>query len=116
MPARFPAYRQNGSRVEETRYRTYVCEEYDTAITLYLEAYELLNAIYRKTGECGEELGSVALCLSETFADTGKARKARKYYDIALKFGAIEEDERRITTMTKTASVKKAMRQTKLER
>lgn len=71
----------------------YVCEEYDTAITLYLEAYELLNAIYRKTGECGEELGSVALCLSETFADTGKARKARKYYDIALKFGAIEEDE-----------------------
>ena len=71
----------------------YVCEEYDTAITLYLEAYELLNAIYRKTGECGEELGSVALCLSETFADTGKARKARKYYDIALKFGAIEEDD-----------------------
>lgn len=71
----------------------YVCEEYDTAITLYLEAYELLNAIYRKTGECGEELGSIALCLSETFADTGKARKARKYYDIALKFGAIEEDE-----------------------
>ena len=71
----------------------YVCEEYDTAITLYLEAYELLNAIYRKTGECGEELGSVALCLSEAFADTGKARKARKYYDIALKFGAIEEDE-----------------------
>lgn len=71
----------------------YVCEEYDTAITLYLEAYELLNAIYRKTGECGEELGSIALCLSETFADTGKARKARKYYDIALKFGAIEEDD-----------------------
>lgn len=71
----------------------YVCEEYDTAITLYLEAYELLNAIYRKTGECDEELGSVALCLSEAFADTGKARKARKYYDIALKFGAIEEDE-----------------------
>ena len=71
----------------------YVCEEYDTAITLYLEAYELLNAIYRKTGECDEELGSVALCLSEAFADTGKARRARKYYDIALKFGAIEEDE-----------------------
>ena len=71
----------------------YVCEEYDTATTLYLEAYELLNTIYRKTGECGEELGSVALCLSEAFADTGKSRKARKYYDIALKFGAIEEDD-----------------------
>ena len=93
MPARFPCISTMAVVLKKLGIVLYVCEEYDTAITLYLEAYELLNAIYRKTGECGEELGSVALCLSETFADTGKARKARKYYDIALKFGAIEEDD-----------------------